>query len=300
MLKIAWSSVYCHPLPKGHRFPMEKYELLPQQLLYEGTASKENFFTPGILEEKYILNTHQKEYWNKLKNLSLSKSEIRKTGFPLSKELVDREVEIASGSVQSAIFAKEYGIAFNIAGGTHHAYTDHGEGFCLLNDLAITANYLLENGLAKRVLIIDLDVHQGNGTAEIFKNKQEVFTFSIHGQSNYPMHKEVSDLDIGLGDNIEDEPYIKILSLNLEKILSGFDPDFILYQSGVDVLKSDKLGRLGLTMEGIKTRDRIVLESGFAKNIPIMCCMGGGYSPQIKDIIEAHAQVYRLAKDIFF
>jgi len=300
MLKIAFSPLYSHPLPLGHRFPMDKYLLLPEQLKYEGTAKDENFFEPINVEERYILNTHDLEYWFKLKRLNLSKSEIRKTGFPLSKSLIEREVNILSGSVQAAIYAKEFGIAMNIAGGTHHAFSNRGEGFCLLNDLAVTTNYLLENKLATKILIVDLDVHQGNGTAEIFQNKKDVFTFSMHGQSNYPMHKETSDLDIGLPDNTEDEHYLRLLNFHLNKIAKNFSADFILYQSGVDVLKTDKLGRLGLSLDGVKQRDKIVLDFAKSSTTPIMCCMGGGYSPHLKDIIDAHAQVFRLAQEIFF
>lgn len=300
MLKIAYSSIYAHPLPEGHRFPMEKYELLPEQLVYEGTVKEENFFEPTVFGEEVIISTHDTAYWEKLKNLELSKSEIRKTGFPLSRALVEREVTILSGSIQSALFAKNYGIAMNIAGGTHHAYSNRGEGFCLLNDLAVTANYLIQHQHASKVLIVDLDVHQGNGTAEIFRNIHEVFTFSMHGQSNYPMHKEESDLDVGLPDQMEDKDYIHLLTIHLNQLLEKFDPDFILYQSGVDVLKTDKLGKLSLTLEGVRSRDKIVLDLAHQNGIPIMCCMGGGYSPQIKDIIDAHAQVFRLAQEIFF
>lgn len=300
MLKIAYSSIYSHPLPDGHRFPMEKYDLLPAQLLYEGTVTASNFFEPQVLDEKWILNTHDSNYFEKLRNLQLSKSEIRKTGFPLSQQLVDREIHIMHGSVQASLYALDYGIAMNIAGGTHHAFTDRGEGFCLLNDIAISANYLLENRLVKKILVVDLDVHQGNGTAEIFQNQENVFTFSMHGASNYPMHKERSDLDIGLPDVIGDDGYLKILNQNLEPLIDKVAPDFIIYQCGVDVLASDKLGRLGMSILGCKERDRIVLESAKRHQIPVMCCMGGGYSPKIADIIEAHANTYRLAQDIYF
>lgn len=300
MLKIAWSPKYCHPLPEGHRFPMEKYNLLPEQLLYEGTVTEDNFFSPVSLDEKWILNTHDDGYFLKLRQLQLSKSEIRKTGFPLSHALVEREVHIMHGSVQAAIFALEYGIAMNIAGGTHHAFSDRGEGFCLLNDIAITANYLLANNLAKKILVVDLDVHQGNGTAEIFSKDDRVFTFSMHGAANYPMHKEQSDLDIGLPDKIGDEEYLKILRNNIDPLLELVAPDFIIYQSGVDVLASDKLGRLGLSLQGCKERDRVVLELARHNEIPMMCCMGGGYSERISYIIEAHANTYRLAQEIYF
>ncbi|MFD2035960.1 histone deacetylase [Belliella marina] len=300
MLKIAYSPLYSHPLPSGHRFPMEKYELLPEQLLYEGTVSMENFFEPGLLDEKWIVNTHEPTYFNKLTSQTLSKSEIRKTGFPLSEALVQREIHIMHGSVQAALFALEFGIAMNIAGGTHHAFTDRGEGFCLLNDIAIAANYLLENRLSKKVLVVDLDVHQGNGTAEIFKNNDDVFTFSMHGASNYPMNKEKSDLDIALPDKIGDSDYLRLLVDNLYPLLDNLQPDFIVFQCGVDVLETDKLGRLGLSVLGCKERDRIVIELAKRNNIPIMCCMGGGYSPKISDIIEAHANTYRIAQEVYF
>lgn len=300
MLKIAFSPIYKHPLPDGHRFPMEKYELLPEQLLYEGIVTEENFFEPVPIDEKWILNTHSIEYWNKLQTLNLSKSEIRVTGFPLSKELVNREVTILNGSVQAAIFALEFGVAMNIAGGTHHAFSDRGEGFCLLNDIAVTANYLIENQLARRVLVIDLDVHQGNGTASIFRGNPNVFTFSMHGERNYPIHKEISDLDCAVPDRIKDEEYLGKLQSQLEYILKVFTPDFIIYQTGVDVLESDKLGRLGMTQTGVKNRDLMVLTLAKSLKSPIMCCMGGGYSPNVARIVDAHTQVYRLAQELYF
>lgn len=299
MLKVAFSPSYAHSLPEGHRFPMEKYSLLPEQLIYEGTLVKDNFFIPDFLEEKWILNTHDPIYFAKLKNLELTRSEIRTTGFPLSEELVRREIQIASGSVQAALFALDHGIGMNIAGGTHHAFTDRGEGFCLLNDLAITANYLLENQLAKRILIVDLDVHQGNGTAQIFQGRKDVFTFSMHGSKNYPQRKEKSHLDIALVDGTQDKEYLELLRENLTRVINQFQPDFILYQSGVDVLGSDQLGRLDLNISGIKMRDEFVLSQAKNNAIPIMCCMGGGYSKQIKVIIEAHAQVFRLAQELY-
>lgn len=300
MLKIAYSKCYSHPLPAGHRFPMEKYEMLPGQLEYEGIADSTNFFEPKALDEQWILNTHSAAYWDKLQNLTLSKSEIRMTGFPLSKALVDREIIIAGGSVQAAHFAIEYGIAMNIAGGTHHAFYEHGEGFCLLNDIAITANYLIENRLASKILVIDLDVHQGNGTAALFQNSEDVFTFSMHGEKNYPHRKEQSSLDSPLPDGIKDGAYLNLLAKNLELINSKFLPEFIIYQCGVDVLESDKLGRLGLTLSGVRERDLMVLNYAKQIKVPITCCMGGGYSPQVSKIVDAHTQVYRLAQELFF
>ena len=300
MLKIAWSEIYNHPLPAGHRFPMDKYDLLPQQLLHEGTASQANFFKPRKLTEEEILTTHYKEYWQKLKTCTLSKKEERRSGFPLSDLIVEREITINAGTIQAAEFALDHGIAMNIAGGTHHAYTDRAEGFCFLNDIAIAANYLLNQKKARQILVVDLDVHQGNGTAEIFQNDDKVFTFSMHGAKNYPMHKEKSDLDIELEDGTNDKTYISLLERHLNDLIDKVKPDFIFFQSGVDVLGTDKLGRLGLTISGCKQRDKIVLEMARNNNIPLVASMGGGYSEQIRDIVEAHANTYRLAQDLYF
>ena len=300
MLKIAWKDIYAHALPENHRFPMEKYNLLPEQLLYEGTITESNFFEPDALPESAILGTHESTYWEKLKTQNLSRKEERKTGFPLSEALVKRERVIMQGSVMAARFAVENGVAMNIAGGTHHSFTDRGEGFCLLNDIAIAANDLLDRGLAKQVLVVDLDVHQGNGTAQIFENEPRVFTFSMHGAANYPLHKEKSDLDIGLKDGTDDETYLSLLDRHLKTLIDEVAPDFICFQSGVDVLSTDKLGRLGMTIQGCKQRDRLVLETCKLNGIPVMACMGGGYSSKIAHIVEAHANTFRLAQEMFF
>ena len=300
MLKIAWSPIYAHSLPKNHRFPMIKYELLPEQLIYEGTITEANLFAPEPLEERYVLSTHDARYWHRLKHQQLTKSEVRRTGFPLSGQLVRRELIITEGTVQATLYALEYGIAFNVAGGTHHAFTNRGEGFCLLNDMAIGANYLLEKQLVKQVLIVDLDVHQGNGTAQIFRGNPAVFTFSMHGDKNYPMRKEQSDLDIPLPDGTDDNTYLSYLRNTLPRLLDEVQPDFIFFQSGVDVLATDKLGRLGLTIAGCKERDRIVLEACHQSKVPVALSMGGGYSEKIAHIVEAHANTYRLAQEIFF
>lgn len=300
MLKIAYSPIYKYKLPEGHRFPMIKYELIPEQLLYEGTINSSNLFQPKALEEETILLTHDPAYWSKLKNLELSKKEIRKIGFPLSAELVQRGRYIAQGTIDCALYAKEYGVAMNIAGGTHHSFADHGEGFCLLNDIAIASNYLLKEKLARKILVIDLDVHQGNGTARLFQDEPRVFTFSMHGAKNYPTRKEKSDLDIGLPDKTEDEPYLKIVEEQVNRLIDQVQPDFIFYLSGVDVLATDKLGRLGMSLQGCKERDRIVLTNCKAHKIPVAVSMGGGYSERVAHIVEAHANTFRTAQDIFF
>ena len=300
MLKIAFSPIYKYELPDGHRFPMVKYELLPEQLLYEGTIREENFFHPTPLKESVLLLTHEAQYWNKLKTLSLNKKEIRAIGFPMSETLIKRGLHIANGTVQCALFALENGIGMNIAGGTHHSFTHKGEGFCVFNDIGIAANYLLEQQIASRILVVDLDVHQGNGTAQIFQKDARVFTFSMHGAKNYPVRKEQSDLDIGLPDKTDDQFYLKILRNTLPALVDRIQPEIIFYLSGVDVLASDKLGRLNLSMEGCKERDRFVLSVAKKYQIPIAVSMGGGYSEKLSIIIEAHANTFRLAQDIFF
>ena len=300
MLKIAFNKNYIYPLEENHRFPMIKYELIPEQLVRESTCSENNFYNPEKADDDIVLLTHQNEYFERFKSLDLSKKEIREIGFPLSKELVDRELQIADGTIKGVHYSIEHGISMNIAGGTHHAFYDRGEAFCMLNDQAIAANYLINEGLSKRILIIDLDVHQGNGTASLFRSNHNVFTLSFHGKKNYPFRKEKSDLDMEFDDNTNDEKYLKILKETIPKIMDEFNPDFIFYLSGVDVLENDKLGRLSLTINGCKERDRFILELCKKNSIPVQVSMGGGYSVVLKNIIEAHSNTFRLAQEIFF
>ena len=300
MLKIAHDIIYRHPLEKSHRFPMEKYDLIPIKLIKEKTCSPNNFFIPKNLSDQNVLTTHQKEYYEKLCSLSLSKKEIRPIGFPMSRELITREKKIAQGTIECSDFSINNGISMNIAGGTHHAFYDKGEGFCMLNDQAIAANYLLNNSFIKKILIIDLDVHQGNGTASIFKNNPNVFTLSFHGQKNYPFRKENSDLDLGFDDFTNDAFYLKKLKEIIPRVIDNFQPDFIYYLAGVDVLKNDKLGRLSLTIKGCLERDRFILNNCKKNNIPVQVSMGGGYSFNIEEIIEAHSNTFRLAQEIYF
>lgn len=299
MLRVSWSPIYKYELPEGHRFPMSKYELLPEQLLYEGTLSEANFFTPEPVEEEVILWTHEAEYWHRLKNQELTSKEIRAIGFPMSGILVQRGRHIANGTVQCALFALQAGCALNTAGGTHHSFTYKGEGFCLLNDIGIAANYLLRMNLAQKILVVDLDVHQGNGTAQIFQYEPRVFTFSMHGEKNYPHRKEQSSLDIGLADGTEDSFYLKLLENTLLALFDQVQPDFVFYLAGVDVLATDKLGRLSLTLAGCRERDRIVLAACKKNNLPVSVSMGGGYSQRLAHVVEAHANTFRVAQDIF-
>jgi len=300
MLKIAYDPIYAHPLPEGHRFPMLKYELIPGQLLYEGVIGRNNLFSPGLLEENIITRTHDENYWHQLRDLTLSPKEQRRTGFPLSAQLVEREIRIAKGTIDGCRYAFDDGVAFNVAGGTHHAGSNWGEGFCLLNDQAIAANYLLDNKLATSILIIDLDVHQGNGTAEIFENESRVFTFSMHGANNFPYRKEQSDLDIPLKDGVSDVEFLDILKTTLPRLIKQHKPDFIFYLSGVDILATDKLGKLALSKDACKARDQFVFEQCIIQNVPVQVSMGGGYSPQIKDIVEAHCNTFKAAIDLYF
>ena len=298
-IPIAFDPIYRLPLPENHRFPMEKYELLPQQLVLEGTCEATDFYEPIPATLKTVLRVHNENYVKRLCALSLSKSEVRSIGFPLSQELVEREFVIAGGTLMGCEKAFKTGIAMNIAGGTHHAFYDRGEAFCLLNDQAIAAQYLLDTKQAKRILILDLDVHQGNGTAAIFEKNPAVFTLSIHGAKNYPFRKEKSDLDVALDDKTEDETYLTQIKKIIPALFNEIQPDFVFYLCGVDVLASDKLGRLGLTLEGCKRRDAFVLGQCKQRNIPVQCSIGGGYSKDIKIIIEAHANTFRVAKEIF-
>ena len=279
---------------------MIKYELIPEQLLRENTCSPDNFFEPGIISDKIVLKTHEQEYFERFKNLKLTKKEVREIGFPLSKELVTREMTIAQGTIDCINFSLKNGISMNIAGGTHHAFYDRGEAFCMLNDQAIAAKYLINKKLAKKVMIIDLDVHQGNGTASIFSTNKEVFTISFHGKKNYPFRKEKSDIDVEFDDNTGDQFYLNKLKNLIPNAIDNFKPDFIFYLSGVDVLNNDKLGRLGLSIDGCKERDKFILELCNKNSIPVQVSMGGGYSELLKNIIEAHSNTFRLAQEIYF
>lgn len=283
----------------GHRFPMLKYELIPEQLLHEGSITEEQLFSPAICSEETVLLTHDKVYLDKLIQQTLTASEQRKIGFPQSPQLTQRELIITQGTIDCCYYANEYGVALNVAGGTHHAYADRGEGFCLLNDMAVAANYLLNRGDAKQILIIDLDVHQGNGTAKLFEEQPSVFTFSMHGAHNYPFHKEQSDLDIPLQDGIHDAEYLGMLSETLPHLIKKVNPDFAFYLSGVDILNTDKFGKLKVTMQGCLQRDEFVFTTLKQNNIPVAVAMGGGYSPDIRTIVEAHCNTFRTAMRLY-
>ena len=300
MLKIAYSPVYKYSLPEGHRFPMLKYELIPEQLVYEGTVNEDQFFHPDQLTHDELVLTHTEDFLHRLNKQELTPKEIRKIGFPMTEALIERGKYISKGTYLCARYAQKYGVAINVAGGTHHSYADHGEGFCIYNDFAIASNLMLDRAEANKILIVDLDVHQGNGTAHIFQKERRVFTFSMHGKKNYPARKEQSDLDIGVPDKADDSYYLTQLKQTLPDLLDNVQPDFIFYLAGADILDSDKLGRLSMTLAGAKERDRYVLELCKRNDIPVAISMGGGYSEDIRTIVDAHANTFRLAQEIFF
>jgi acetoin utilization deacetylase AcuC-like enzyme len=294
MIRIAHSELHPIPLPEGHKFPFRKYELIRQQLEYQGVIDPSQLFAPSFIEDSIVHLTHDPAWWARAKAGQLHASEYRKIGFPNCEELVFRSLSSASGTVQCALNALNDGAGMNLAGGTHHAFFDHGEGFCLLNDIAVAANHLLAIGAVKRILVVDLDVHQGNGTASLFKTRPEVFTFSMHCESNYPFKKEVSDLDIGLEAGTGDQVYLSILEKQLPSLLESFKPDFVFYLGGVDVLATDRLGKLSLSREGCRRRDEFVVKTLSANKLPLVLVMGGGYSDNYSSIVNAHCETYKI------
>ena len=268
-------------------FPWQNMTSSPK-LLTDGIITQDNLFHPELLSEQEILSTHTADYWHKLKTGTLTDKEIRKIGLPMSASLIKRERYITHATYECALYAKKYGISLSVSGGTHHGFADHGEGFCVFNDVCVASNLLLARGQAKRILSVDLDVHQGNGNASIMANNPAVFVFSIHGKKNYPFYKPPSDLDIELDDGTDDNAYLTMLGETLPKIIREFDPDMLFYQAGVDVLATDKLGKLSLSMAGCCERDKLVLTTAHKAGIPVAVVMGGGYSPDIETVVAAH------------
>ena len=299
MLKVAACEAFCLDVPAGHRFPMQKYRLLPEYLISQGIITADNLFRPRPISDHEILTTHSQAYLSQLTTGTLDAKACRKIGLPMSQALIERERLVVGATYECARHAQRFGISLSVSGGTHHAFFEHGEGFCILNDICIASHLLLAQGLVKRILIVDLDVHQGNGNAAIMTDNPSVFVFSMHGEKNYPFIKPASDLDIGLPDGTDDTSYLQLLNTHLPQIIKDFAPDFIFYQAGVDVLASDSLGKLSLTPQGCRTRDAMVLKAAKAQRIPITVVMGGGYSPDINVIVQAHAQVFELAVALF-
>jgi len=276
---------------------MQKYALLPQQLLHEGIAEPTDFRTPSKVSLETLCLAHTPDYVHKFVHLQLSHKEALPIGFVQNQQLVDRELTLVQGTIEAALWAlRTAEVGFNIAGGTHHAFSDRGEGFCMLNDQAVAATYLLAHTAVRKVLIIDLDVHQGNGTAEIFRYDPRVFTFSMHAEGNYPFVKEQSDRDIALPTGTTDAAYLSVLTSVLPEIITTHQPDFVFYQSGVDVLSSDKLGKLSLSVQGCADRDRFVFNLCRQHHLPVQCSMGGGYSPQLSAILRAHTNTFMMSQ----
>ncbi|GAB5465249.1 MAG: histone deacetylase [Candidatus Kapaibacteriales bacterium] len=298
MFNLAWHKTYNHPLPEGHKFPMDKYDILFNKVSGKDYISKE-ITNPNKISRDIAELAHTREYLDRLLALDLEKREARKMGFPVTELLMEREFRIMEGTRKLAEDAFDGRIGFNIAGGTHHAFSDRPEGFCLLNDHAIAAKWLVESGNSRRVLVIDLDVHQGNGTAEICKGDDRIFTFSMHGKDNYPLEKEKSDLDIGLPTGCGGKQYLNLLDESLSYIGKRFKADFILYQCGADVLHSDKFGRMSLSQDDVYLRDKMVFEFSKNNSLPIVSAMGGGYSPDISDIVNVHLGTFEAAAEVF-
>lgn len=298
-MRVSFTQGYNAELPDGHIFPMKKFVVLHRYLLHRGIIVENQVIEPSLADFTSLCSVHTSRYASAVWNGTLTRKEERRMGLPWSKSLAVRSRLAVQGTINAGLMALQDGVSGNLAGGTHHAMPDLGEGFCVYNDVAVAVKVLKRAMWVKRVLVIDCDVHQGNGTAEIFKDDDDVFTFSIHGEKNYPFKKPPSTYDIGLPDNTQDRDYINILTDALSGIYSEFEPDLIFYLAGIDPLKSDHFGRLSLTQKGLRERDRLVITSAADRNIPIALLLSGGYSPSVQETAENHAILYESAKEIY-
>jgi len=297
-LNYAYADIYTFELPAGHRFPIEKYRLCRERLIAEGTVEAGQLVVPELCPREVLEGVHHPDYVDRTFEGRLSRIEIRRLGFPWSETLVRRSLCSVAGTIQAAEYALREGAGGNFAGGTHHAYPDHGEGFCVFNDIAVAARHLQMRGLVERVAVVDCDVHQGNGTAFIFREDSRVFTLSLHGKNNYPFEKEQSTLDVELEDGVGDEEYLDHLEDALEEVFR-FHPQIVFYLAGVDTLKNDRFGKLSMTLDGLKERDRLVLSEARKRDLPVAIAFGGGYAELLEDVVEAHANTYRIAESLF-
>ncbi len=295
-MRVYYHDVFTFPLPEGHRFPAQKYPLLRQRLLSQGVLHPDELLLAEAATQAQLSRVHSAEYLTKVNRGSLSEKEIRRIGLPWSPQLVERSRRSVGSTIAACRSALEQGLSISLGGGTHHAYPDHGEGFCVFNDVAVAARTLQAEGLVRRVVILDLDVHQGNGTAATFKDDPSVFTFSIHGEKNFPYHKEPSDMDIGLPDGSADEVYLEVLQRALPQVLSLAKADLAIYLAGADPFAGDRLGRLALTKGGLAERDRLVIETCLRAGLPLAITLAGGYARQLEDTVEIHLQTVSLAK----
>ena len=292
----AWSSAkYTFPLPAGHRFPIAKYALLRERVLAEGIVAPEDLHDPARVSRDDLLLVHTSDYVDRFTLGRLTRDEERRLGFPWSEALVERSYRAAGGTIEAARHALGAGVAMNLAGGTHHAFPSHGEGFCVFNDVAIAIRVLQRDGLIERAAIVDLDVHQGNGTHAVFAGDARVYTFSMHGQRNYPFHKVAGCLDIELADRTDDDEYLSLLSGALPKVLAAADADIVVYLAGADPLVHDRLGRLAVTFDGLARRDVLVLEQCAEVGLPVVVTIAGGYSDPIDRTVSAHVATARIA-----
>lgn len=292
----AWSSArYTFPLPAGHRFPIEKYALLRERVLSEGIVSPEAMHEPERASREDLLLVHTADYVDRFTQGHLSHDEVRKLGFPWSEALVERSYRATGGTIEAARHAAKHGIAMNLAGGTHHAFPGHGEGFCVFNDVAVAIRLLQRDRTITRATVVDLDVHQGNGTHAVFAGDSSVFTFSMHGGKNYPFHKVPGCLDIELADGTADDDYIDHLRAALPSVLEQSRPDLVIYLAGADPHEQDRLGRLALTFEGLARRDTIVIEQCREVGIPIVITIAGGYGDPIAASVGVHTTTARIA-----
>lgn len=298
-LPIAYHSDYVAPLPEGHRFPMPKFRLLYEMLVADGVATPDQFHAPQRPPDEWIERVHVPEYVRAYAEGTLDPKAQRRIGLPWSPALVNRTCVAVGGTILTARLALQHGLACNTAGGTHHAFPDYGSGFCIFNDMAIAARLLLEEGVVQKVLIVDLDVHQGDGTAHIFRDEPRVFTFSMHCEVNFPGTKQQSDLDVPLPEGMEDEEYLQTLAHYLPDLLSQEKPDLVFYDAGVDPHIGDRLGKLALTDTGIFRREMQVLSTCLAQGFPVACVIGGGYADDLKALVYRHSLVHRAASDVY-
>ena len=294
-MKIFYTDQFVLPLPEKHRFPMEKYTRLRKRILLSQLVPLKDINPPAGADDAAILRAHTTPYLQKVVTGTLSVAEVRRMGFPWSPELVERSRRSSGATIAACQAALGCGYGANLAGGTHHAGPDWGQGFCVFNDAAIAARTMQAQGHLKRVIIIDCDVHQGNGTAAILADDASIFTFSIHGAKNFPFHKEESDLDIALADDTADKPYLNALEQGLSRALELAQADLAIYIAGADPYKYDRLGRLALTKAGLAQRDKMVFDYCQAYHLPVAIVMGGGYAPNVDDIVDIHFQTLQLA-----
>jgi len=297
-MKAFYSDHFVLPLPEGHRFPMGKYSMLREKVLACQLIPPEYLVIPEAASDEQILRVHSETYLERVKTGTLSEREIRRIGFPWSPEMVERSRRSVGGTIQACRAALGDSISANLAGGTHHAYPDHGEGFCVFNDSAVAARAMQAEGRCRRVVILDCDVHQGNGTAAIFAGDPTVFTFSIHGAKNFPFHKEQSDLDVALDDGTGDEVYLEALHLGARQALDRSNPDLAIYLAGADPFYQDRLGRLDLSKAGLAGRDRVVFDLCRSAGLPVAVVMAGGYAREVEDTVDIHLQTIRLAVQV--